>query len=351
MPPPSRRRHEAAQPTNGKGKFLPYWSLLGRRELIAVVACTAGINTLALAGPLYMLLLHGRVLPAHDPKALLAATAIMLILYACGATFDIARQRVFARCARRVDLKLAARTARCLGATQVRDLDQVRAFLAGQGPPALCDLPWLPLYAAAMFALHPLFGVLASVAALAIAGCLLISARLSRIPELCAARSAEKRWRLTPLPASRSHARDWFRRNARLRHEQDAAARPAMTATAIIRALRPALQSATLGLGVYLAMTGACAPASILAASIIMPRVIGPLELAFMHWRGLKVARTSAQRLQQHLAKPVLEREAREAPARRPGVQIVLRKSGGQARSASGAGARSMSSDLRPTAE
>jgi ABC-type protease/lipase transport system fused ATPase/permease subunit len=348
MPPYPRRRHEAAQPTNGKGKTLPYWSLLGRRELIAVAACTAGINALALAGPLYMLLLHGRVLPAHDLSALLAATAMMLTLYACGAALDLARQRVFARCAHRVDLKLAARTARRLGATPVRDLDQVRTFLAGHGPSALCDLPWLPFYAAAMFALHPLFGVLASVAALAIAGCLLIAARLSRIPELSAARSAEKRWQLTPAPASRSHARDWFHRNARLRHEQDAAARPAMAATAIIRALRPALQSATLGLGVYLAMTGACAPASILAASIIMPRVIGPIELVLIHWRGLKAARTSAQRLQQHLTKPV---PAREEPARRPGVQIILRKSGGQARSASGAGVRSMSSGLRPTAE
>ena len=172
---------------------------------MAVAACTTGINALALAGPLYMLLLHGRVVPAHDLNALLAATAIMLTLYACGAAFDIARQRVFARCARRVDLKLSARTARRPGATLVRDLDQVRAFLAGQGPPALCDLPWLPLYATVMFALHPLFGALASVAALAIAGCLLISARLSRIPELCAARSAEKRSRLTPMPVSYTH--------------------------------------------------------------------------------------------------------------------------------------------------
>jgi ABC-type protease/lipase transport system fused ATPase/permease subunit len=107
----------------------------------------------------------------------------------------------------------------------------------------------------------------------------------------------------------------------------------------------------TLGLGVYLAMRGACSPASILAASIIMPRVIGPLELVFMHWRGLMAAHTSAHRLQRHLAQPVIAREGRHFPASRPGVQIILRKSGGQALSASGAGARSMSSGLRPTAE
>jgi ABC-type protease/lipase transport system fused ATPase/permease subunit len=325
--------------------------LLGRRELLAVGACTVAINALSLAGPLYMLLLHERILPARDLNALLALTAIMLVLYACGAAFDLGRQRVFARCARRLDLKFAARTARRLGSTPVRDLDQIRAFLIGQGPPALCDLPWLPLYAAAMLALHPLFGVLAAVAALATAACLLVAARLSRIPELCAARSAEKRWRHMSMPGSRWHVRDWFYCNARLRREQDAAARPTMAAAAIIRALRPALQSATLGLGFYLAMTGACAPASILAASIIMPRVVGPLELVFMHWRGLKAARASARRLQRHLAQPALAREGRHCPPPRPGVQIILRKSGGQALSASGAGTRSMASGLRPTAE
>jgi ATP-binding cassette subfamily C protein len=276
---------------------------------------------------------------------------MMLVLYASGAAFDLARQRILAVCASRLDLRLAARTARRLGGAPVRDLDQVRTFLVGQGPPALCDLPWLPLYAVAMFALHPLFGVLACAAASTIAGCLLIAGRLTRIPELCVARSAEKRWRQMSAVASPTRQRDWFLQNARLRREQHAAAEPTMVATAIIRALRPALQSLTLGLGVYLAMTGACAPAGILAASIIMPRVIGPLELVLIHWPGLKAARTSANRLQRHLALPVFAHEARQFPAVRPGVQIILRKSGGQALSASGAGAMSPGSGLRPTAE
>jgi ATP-binding cassette subfamily C protein len=330
---------------------LPYRSLLGRRKLIAVAACTVGINALSLAGPLYMLLLYDRVLPTRDLGALLVLTSIMLMFYAGGAAFDLARQRIFAGSARRLDLKLAAQTARRLGGTPVRDLDQVRIFLVGHGPPALCDLPWLPFYAAAMFALHPLFGVLACAAASTIAGCLLIAARLSRIPELCAARHAERRWRNMSALASPARQRSWFQQHARLRREQHAAAQPTMVAAVTIRALRPALQSVTLGLGVYLAMTGACAPASILAASIIMPRVIGPLELVLMHWPGLKAARASAHRLQRHLALPAFAHEARQSPPPRPGVQIILRKSGGQALSASGAGATSLASGLRPTAE
>ena len=32
------------------------------------------------------------------------------------------------------------------GQQPLRDLDQIRAFLAGGGPSALFDLPWMPLY-------------------------------------------------------------------------------------------------------------------------------------------------------------------------------------------------------------
>ena len=123
-----------------------------------------------------------------------------------------------------------------------------------------------------------------------------------------------------------------------------------MVAGAIIRALRPAMQSATLGLGVYLAMAGACTSASILAASILLPRVLGPLELAITHWRSFEAARASALRLQQNLARPALA-DAGRAPPTRAGVRIILRNSARQARSATGAGARSISSGLRPTAE
>jgi ABC-type protease/lipase transport system fused ATPase/permease subunit len=138
--------------------------------------------------------------------------------------------------------------------------------------------------------------------------------------------------------------------NARLRQEQDATVRPTMIAAAIVRALRPAVQSATLGLGVYLAMAGACTSASILAAAIVLPRVLGPLEMAITHWRSFKAAHASADRLHGLLAQPPPSHPPQHSSAP-GGVQIILRMRSDQARSASGAGARSMSSGLRPTAE
>ena len=46
-----------------------------------------------------------------------------------------------------VQLPLKAAT-RATVSQPLRDLDQIRAFLSGTGPPALFDLPWMPLYLA-----------------------------------------------------------------------------------------------------------------------------------------------------------------------------------------------------------
>jgi ATP-binding cassette subfamily C protein len=269
--------------------------------VLAATLYTAAINALALTGPLYMLLLYGFVLPAHAGDKLLALTALMLVLYGLSACLDLARLSVFADCARSIDRELSPRieTSGALGPK--RDLDRIRAFLTGQAPAALCDLPWTPLYLGLMFALHALFGLLAILGAASLFACVYFAERSTRSP---------------------------------------------LVAGAALRALRPALQSAMLGLGVYLAMTGACHPASMFAASIMLGRTLGPLEMAIAHWRSFAVARASAARLHAELSTPPGNAQSLQPPR----IQIVLRPRG-YARRASGVTAASPASGLRPTAE
>ena len=54
-----------------------------------------------------------------------------------------------------------ARVSKGTGKQPLRDLDQVRSFLASGGPSALFDLPWMPLYLFICFAFHPWIGVTA----------------------------------------------------------------------------------------------------------------------------------------------------------------------------------------------
>jgi ATP-binding cassette subfamily C protein PrsD len=329
----------------------------GMRVLGSAFLCTVGINVLALTGPAYMLLLYDRVLPAHDGRQLAGFTALMLVLYALGAVLDLTRHGLFLNCARRLDRALSVCVAKRAGPLPIRDLDNIRAFLAGQAPAALFDLPWVPLYLGGIFLLHPLFGLLATAGGALLIGCVVGAERRGAGLAPTAAQLGAQRWASATSPSAGAieARRTWRRLNARLRHAQDAAARPSVLAAAVLRAQRPALQSAMLGLGAYLVMIGACHPAGMLAASIMLTRVLGPLEMAIVHWRSFAVARQSVARLRALASAPpaiasLQPSQPRPASAP-PQLQIILRSRRDYARRAMGAGARSASSGLRPTAE
>jgi ABC-type protease/lipase transport system fused ATPase/permease subunit len=326
----------------------------GKRVLGLAFLLTLGINVLALTGPAYMLLLYDRVLPLHDGRQLAALTALMLVLYALGGILDLARHGLFLNCARRLDRRLSIYVAKRGGPLPIRDLDNIRAFLAGQAPAALFDLPWVPLYLGGIFLLHPLFGLLATAGGALLIGCIVGAERRGAALGRTAAQLGAQRWAAATSAAADAieGRRAWRQLNARLRHAQDAAAQPSILAAAVLRAQRPALQSAMLGLGAYLVMIGACHPAGMLAASIMLTRVLGPLETAIVHWRSFAVARQSASRLRALLLTPLVKGPPQPSQDRTPPqLRIILRSRSDYARRAIGAGARSASSGLRPTAE
>ena len=286
-------------------------ALLGGRRVIACAALsTAAINVLALTGSAYMLVLFDWVMPTAGIPGLALATTAMLVLYALGAAIDFARQRTVVAGGERAMRRLTAISVRRLQSRPFRELDAVGAVLRGSAPVALCDTPWLPLYLGALLLLHPLYCALAILGCMSIAVCLLAApAEAGAIPT-ATGREA--------LQAARSRT---------------------MLRGAILRALRPALQSATLGLGVYLTMAGACHSASGFAAAILVPRLITPLEIILANWRALADAHVSAAHLSAMLAaappRGAAIPPAKHAPqhqAYRPGVRVVVRLARPQAR-------------------
>src|SRR6202007_3225297 len=64
----------------------------------------------------------------------------------------------------------------------VRDLDQVRGFLTGQGPIAIVDLPWIPAFLLICTLIHPWLGLLSLAGGLLLASATLMTERASRAP-------------------------------------------------------------------------------------------------------------------------------------------------------------------------
>jgi ATP-binding cassette subfamily C protein len=75
----------------------------------------------------------------------------------------------------------------------VRDLDQIRTFLTSQGPIAIVDMPWMPVFMFVCYLVHPWLGFLSLGGGLLLVAITLLTERASRIPARDVAQGASQR--------------------------------------------------------------------------------------------------------------------------------------------------------------
>src|SRR5262245_57903140 len=138
------------------------------RPIVTTLIVVSGVvNVLALTGSFYMLQVYDRILTSHSVSTLVARSLRAALLFLFQVGLDVLRGQVLVRLAGRLDrrltplahdavIRLRAITGAQGNATQpIRDVDSIRGFLSGQGPIAILDMPWMPLYLAFIFVLHP----------------------------------------------------------------------------------------------------------------------------------------------------------------------------------------------------
>lgn len=137
-----------------------------------------------------MMLVYGSALPSRSVPTLTGLFAMLVLVYLFHALFEAIRAEALLGVANGIHDDLvgavhhAGITARLrLGADRgdglqvMRDLDAVHGFLAGAGPVALIDLPWVALFMAVLFALHPWLGLTATLGVAVMVGLTLWSNR------------------------------------------------------------------------------------------------------------------------------------------------------------------------------
>lgn len=280
------------------------------------------INILALTGSFYMLQIYDRALASGSVPTLLGLSFLAIGLYMFQGLFDIIRSQVLVRVGARLDRKISPMahqvaidmprfgfsTAEAL--ERGRDVDTVRGFLGSQGPVALFDLPWMPLYLIFVYMLHPYLG------ALTFAGAFVLSI-LTIVTELMTRRLASATYQAA---IARNAIADSNARNADILKAMGFAGRAvdrfrqanqdhlalqtrtndiSGTFGALSRVLRMILQSAVLGLGAWLTIKGELSAGSIIAASVASARALAPVDLAIGNWKSVVAARTAFQRLKE----------------------------------------------------
>ena len=140
-------------------KRTPLSELGGLRSVIGFIFVISGIvNVLALTGSFYMLQIYDRALTSQSMPTLLALSALAIGLYLIQGMLDVSRSQILVRLGARLDHQLAPLAHKVAidmprfgfstaeATERGRDVDTLRQFMAGQGPMALFDLPWMPLY-------------------------------------------------------------------------------------------------------------------------------------------------------------------------------------------------------------
>ena len=305
------------------------------------------INLLVLASPLYMMQVYDRVLSSRSYPTLAALTVLVVGLLLFMGLLELIRSRVLVRVGARIDHALNARLFESLmcralvqtgadggpggGAGPLRDLKSLREFLSGQGPFAFFDAPWVPIFLAVIFLMHPLLGAVAAAGALLLFLIALLNELRTRTPLARAARQAGHSEDLAAAGQRNAEVlkamgmvpgvlRNWQDQHREALHHQGVASDRAGSLGALTKAVRLILQAAILGTGAALVIQQAITPGVMIAASIIMARALSPVEQAIGNWRGFVGARAAYRRLSDLLGRF----PARAEPMRLPGAKTAL---------------------------
>lgn len=296
----------------------------GRGLLVAAFVFSIFVNILMLTGPLYMLQVYDRVLASRSVETLTALTALIAGLFLMMGVLDFARGRLLARVGARfqdtLDTRVFEATVRrainpkdqALAQAALRDMDTVQGFYASPLLLSLMDMPWTPLFVAAIFLFHPLLGWLAVAG-----GCVLVvlallnqiltsnrvrEAQLTQQGAHAFADQARQGGEVVMTQGMRSMMRDrWSDWRQEGLKKTISAADWTGSFTSVIKTFRMFLQSAMLGLGAYLVLQGEMTPGSMIAGTILLGRAMAPIEQAVGQWPVLQRARAGSKALAEYL--------------------------------------------------
>jgi ATP-binding cassette subfamily C protein len=253
----------------------------------------------------------------------LSVLAVGLYIFQGG--LEVVRSQILVRMAGRLDRQLnkqamgaVMRLKAFVGAQgspmqPIRDVDAIRSYFSSQGPVAILDMPWMPLYLAFVFLLHPVLGWMTLFGAVFLLSLALLTERLMKKPGETAAKAAKQRWAIAEASEQNADALHAMGFAHRFLHRFQEANSEHLSAnerlsdvvgglSVVSRVFRVMLQSALLGLGAYLTIKGEMTGGSIIACSIASSRALAPIEVAIGNWRGFVAARLACRRLDAVLA-------------------------------------------------
>ncbi|HEX9857255.1 MAG TPA: type I secretion system permease/ATPase [Paracoccaceae bacterium] len=287
---------------------------------LSVFLFSVFVNLLMLTGPLYMLQVYDRVLGSRSEETLIALSVLVVFLFLMMGILDHVRGRIMARIGARFQDRLDRRVFQAslrrlqlapgdpAAVAAQRDLEAVQRLWASPVLIAIFDIPWTPLFIAAIFIFHPWLGWLAVSGGVILIAFTILNQHITKAPmqranmaTLHAERMADNLKSeaeiVQALGMSSAGFDRWQKARGYALAQSISAADLGGSFSTLTKTFRLFLQSAILGLGAWLVLQAELSPGAMIAGSILMGRALAPIEVAVGQWSVVQRAQEGWARL------------------------------------------------------
>jgi ATP-binding cassette, subfamily C, bacterial len=268
--------------------------------------------------PLYMLQLFDKVISSGSLSTLVGLSLVALLGITMFSVFDYLRSRVYGVLGnwlgRRLseDLMDAALSQSLRGAgapgQTFRDIGDVKGLIASGSMTAGLELVWSPIFFVVLFWIHPAYGTVAVIGALILMALAVLNEVLTRSASQAATesgigtynqigealRNAEAIEAMGILP---NVVQRWRKSNDETVALTDRLQKRSEIISTITRAVRLILQMSVFATGAVLVVNREVSAGTLIAASMIMSRGIGPIEALINGWRQWLTATQAFRRI------------------------------------------------------
>ncbi|MCT8947024.1 type I secretion system permease/ATPase [Pseudomonas iridis] len=299
----------------------PLFKALGdyKSILISVGCFTALINVLMLVPSIYMLQVYDRVLSSQNETTLAMLSLMVVGFFVFIGLLEVVRSfiviRIGSQLERRFNLRVyQAAFERNLfkgegnAGQSLGDLTHIRQFVTGPALFAFFDAPWFPVYLFVIYLFNVWLGVLATAGALLLIALACLNEYMTKKPLGEAAGFSQQS---SQLATSHLHNAEtiqamgmlgslrkrWFQVHSRFLGLQNQASDTGAVISSLSKTLRLCLQSLVLGLGALLVIKGDMTAGMMIAGSILMGRVLSPIDQLIAVWKQWSGAKLAYRRL------------------------------------------------------
>jgi len=294
-----------------------------KKSFRSVGIFTACMNLLLLVPSIYMLEVYDRVLTSRNEYTLLMLTGIIVLLYVVYAALDAIPSLMVIEISKKIDAELNQRTFTAAfeqnlkvkggnAGQALNDLTTIRQFVTGSSLYAFFDAPWFPFYLIVIFLFNFWLGVFSTICVLILVVLGVVNERITHKPlaesstkSVQSSAMATNNLRQTEviesmgmLPVLRDR---WFKLHSQFLETQSLASQRAASLGAITKFFRTLMQSLALGFAAFLVLKNEVSPGMMIAATILLGKATGPVELVIGSWKQWRGTVSAYERLKKLL--------------------------------------------------